>query len=156
MRAILACDKHGGIGYRGTMPWPKQVKDLTRFKELTTGATVIMGRGTWEATGMPKPLPNRKNIVVSRQDLDLPADVYQIKDLTTADLSGVDWCIGGASLLATLWDTITEIHLSRIRQEYVCDTFIDIPALRKDFICVSSQICLTHTYEIWSRNERTF
>jgi dihydrofolate reductase len=133
------------------MPWPKQKKDLARFKELTTDTTIIMGRGTWDATGMPKPLPNRTNIVVSTQDLDLPADVIQVRDLQAADLSTVDWCIGGAQLIGSLWDQIDELHLTHLFDEYECDTTIDLNDLKKEFYCERSQLTLTHTYEIWKR-----
>ena len=151
MKAILACERNGGIGHQGAMPWPKQDKDLARFKELTTGTTIIMGRGTWESNGMPKPLPNRTNVVVSTQDLELPIDVVQIKDLEDADLSSVDWCIGGAMLFGSLWSQFDEIHLSRLFAEYNCDTTVDLSALEKDFYCARSQLNLTHTYEIWKR-----
>ena len=154
MKAILACEKNGGIGHQGSMPWPKQDKDLARFKELTTGKIIIMGRGTWESKGMPKPLPNRKNIVVSTQDLDLPDGVDQIKDLQNADFSEVDWCIGGAMLVGYFWSDLEELHLTRLRAEYECDTIIDLVALEHDFYCSRSQLCMTHTYEIWKRRTK--
>jgi dihydrofolate reductase len=110
-----------------------------------------MGRGTWEATGMPKPLPNRKNIVVSTQELDLPDDVEQIKDLQSADISNIDWCIGGAMLVGYFWNDIEELHLTRLRGEWECDTIIDLVALENDFYCARSQLGLTQTYEIWKR-----
>jgi len=153
MKAILACEKNGGIGYRGSMPWPKQSADLKRFKKLTDGTTIIMGRRTWESSDIPKPLPNRKNIVVSRSELSLPEGVKQIKNLEEADLSNIDWCIGGATLLGQLWNEINEIHLSHLRNEYECDTHLDLTMLKKDFTLCRSQICLTHNYEIWKRNE---
>ena len=151
MKAILACEKNGGIGFDGSMPWPKQDKDLARFKELTTGKTILMGRGTWESSGMPKPLPNRTNVVASRQDLNLPIDVVQIKDLENADLSEIDWCIGGAGVVGCLWDQFDEIHLSHLFDEHECDTWIELSELEKEFYCSRSQLCLTHTYEIWKR-----
>jgi len=151
MKAILACEKNGGIGHRGTMPWPKQSKDLARFKELTLNSTIIMGRGTWEATGMPKPLPNRTNVVVSTRELDLPIDVVQIKDLAGADLSTVDWCIGGAQLVGSLWNQIDELHLTHLFAEYDCDTTIDLASVEEEFYCTRSQLNLTHTYEVWKR-----
>ena len=173
MRAILACEKNGGIGFEGSMPWPKQDKDLARFKELTLNKTVIMGRGTWEATGMPKPLPNRHNIIVSTQedllsnsDLNFEYDaeervwftngventsvgqVFNIDDLDVADDA---WCIGGALLFGSLWHRINEIHLTHLFGEHECDTIIDLVALENDFYCSRSQLCMTHTYEIWKR-----
>ena len=162
MKAILACEKNGGIGFDDSMPWPKQEKDLARFKELTTGKTILMGRGTWESKGMPKPLPNRKNIIFSRSstplfDLSLE-DVGQVWDLegwlkneVTIKHSKDYWLIGGAGLLASLWDEIDEIHLSHLREEYECDTWIELDVLNKEFYCSRSQLCLTHTYEIWKR-----
>lgn len=151
MKAILACDRTGGIGYKGSMPWPKQPKDLKRFKDLTTGKTVIMGRGTWESTGMPKPLPNRTNIVLSRSDLSLPEDVIQCKSIEDVDTHKVDWCIGGAEVFKSLFDQIDEIHLSVIRDEYTCDTQIDLAHIASEFELVRDQLCLTHNYQIWKR-----
>jgi dihydrofolate reductase len=151
MKAILACEKNGGIGYKGSMPWPKQEKDLARFKELTLNKTILMGRGTWESTGMPKPLPNRKNIVFSQQNLNLPDGVEQRELFDKID--DVDWVIGGAKMIELVWDYIDEFHLSHIRSEYECDTHLDLTRLREDFILTRSQICLTHNYEIWKRKE---
>lgn len=60
---IAAHCKNRGIGYQNTIPW-KCPEDMQHFKKVTTGHTVIMGRKTFESMGS-KPLPNRKNIVVS-------------------------------------------------------------------------------------------
>ncbi len=60
---IVAVAKNNVIGNKGTMPW-KIKGEQRRFKELTTGHTIIVGRKTFEAEG--KPLPNRKTIVVSK------------------------------------------------------------------------------------------
>jgi len=151
MKAILACEKNGGIGFEGSMPWPRQKTDLARFKELTLNTTILMGRGTWESEGMPKPLPNRKNIVASSSDLDLPEGVEQIKELTITDLPDVDWVIGGAGLIENLWEGIDELHLSHLRAEYECDRHIDLSSLERDFTLTRSQMCVTHNYEIWKR-----
>jgi len=154
MKAIIACEKSGGIGKDGAMPWPKDEKDLARFKELTLNSTVIMGRGTWEGKGMPKPLPHRQNIVVSTSQLTLPEDVLQIDNLTSLDILDdlkVDWCIGGAGLFHSLLPQIDEIHLTRIRGEYDCDTKIDLQRIKDEFTCVHDLMCITHDYEIWKR-----
>ncbi len=150
MRAILACEKNGGIGFNGSMPWPKQEKDLARFKELTLNTTILMGRGTWESTGMPKPLPNRKNIVVSTQKLDLPENV-ELVDLNVDVTPDVDWIIGGAELVRSLWEHIDEFHLSHLYKEYECDKHLDLEQLEEDFYRERSQICISHKYEIWKR-----
>lgn len=66
MKAIIvAMDKNNGIGANNDMPWRGKIPgEMARFKELTTGNTVVMGRKTFESIG--RPLPNRDNIVVSR------------------------------------------------------------------------------------------
>lgn len=62
---IVAFDLARNIGYQGDMPWGKTMKaDLKRFKELTYGKAVVMGRKTYESIG--RPLPDRLNIVMTR------------------------------------------------------------------------------------------
>ena len=175
MKAILACDRLGGIGYEGSMPWPKQTKDLKRFKELTMGKTIIMGRGTWESKGMPKPLPGRFNVIVSSTKEPLfDASLAELNEETrewsyngkpntgvgqTWDLEGYNklypdaWIIGGAGLVNSAWDMIDEFHLTRLRETYECDTHIDLMRLASEFELERSQLCLTHNYEIWKREQ---
>ena len=63
---IWAQDKNGGIGKDGKLPWHIS-EDLINFKKITSNNTIIMGRKTWES--LPKkPLPNRRNIVLSSKN----------------------------------------------------------------------------------------
>src|SRR5690625_6813220 len=67
------------IGINNDMQWHLQ-KDLAHFKKVTSGHTVIMGRKTYESIG--RPLPNRKNIILTRQQsLNVPEKVQLIRDL---------------------------------------------------------------------------
>ena len=157
MKAILACEKNGGIGKDGAMPWPKDKKDLMRFKELTLNKTILMGRGTWEATGMPKPLLNRQNIVVSSQNLILPDDVILLDNTNYKTLVvdfKVDWVIGGANLFNSLLHMVQELHLSHLHKSYDCDRHIDLDIINKEFELISEEVCLTHIYKIYKRNKR--
>lgn len=62
---IAAMDRNRNIGLNGDMPWGKTMQsDLQRFKELTTDKAIVMGRKTYESIG--RPLPNRLNIVITR------------------------------------------------------------------------------------------
>ena len=63
LHLIWAEDQAGGIGQDGDLPW-RQRTDLQRFKALTLGHAVVMGRRTWES--LPFPLPGRENLVLSR------------------------------------------------------------------------------------------
>lgn len=150
MKAILACDPKGGIGYQGGLPWQRLDGDLERFKTLTTGSSIVMGRSTWDSLPF-KPLPNRHNIVVSTNRLDLPAGASQIFCTEDLILLQYSWFIGGAGLLESVWPYIDEFHLSRTFAEYTCDTFIDLVKLEQEFTCVGAENCTDHTYEIWKR-----
>jgi len=61
---IAAVARNRGIGYKGELPW-RLPEDMRRFKQITTGHAVLMGRKTFEALG--KPLPNRRNVVLTHR-----------------------------------------------------------------------------------------
>jgi dihydrofolate reductase len=145
MKLIVACDPKGGIGYNNKLPWSKIEGDLPRFKELTQGQNIVMGRNTWES--LPKkPLPNRTNYVLSSKMVDYAVTVFTI-DLVPND----SWIIGGAKVIETCWSLIDEIHLSRTFTEYTCDTFINLVKLEEDFVCWFKENLSDHSYEIWKR-----
>jgi len=75
---IWAEDTNGLIGEQGQLPWHLPA-DMHRFKTLTTGHDVVMGRKTF--AGFKRPLPRRTNWVLSRQVLSLPVGVRQLSDL---------------------------------------------------------------------------
>jgi dihydrofolate reductase len=149
MKLIVACDPKGGIGYNNKLPWTNLQGDLPRFKELTTGKVILMGRNTWES--LPKrPLPNRINVVVTKQDIMGVTTLTGLPDKDTMDLSDV-WLIGGAKLINSSWHLIDEIHLTRTLAEYTCDVSIDIVKLQREFVCWFKEQHEDHTYEIWKR-----
>jgi dihydrofolate reductase len=95
---IWAQSPSGVIGRDGGIPW-RVPEDMARFKELTMGHTVVMGRRTWESLP-PKfrPLPGRRNVVVSR-DTDYRADGADV--VTTIDKALQEphtWVIGGSQI----------------------------------------------------------
>jgi dihydrofolate reductase len=90
------------IGNQGTLPWHLP-EDLQRFKELTTGATVVMGRTTWESLpASVRPLPGRRNLVLSRDPAYAApgAEVFESLDDALAAADGDVWVIGGATVYA--------------------------------------------------------
>jgi dihydrofolate reductase len=149
MKLIVACDPSGGIGYNNKLPWSKIEGDLPRFKELTTGKVILMGRNTWES--LPKqPLPNRINVVVSSKDIPEITTLTSLPARDTMDLADV-WLIGGAKLINSSWHLIDEVHLSRTFAEYTCDTFINLVKLEQEFMCWFKEQHTDHAYEIWKR-----
>lgn len=128
---IVATDLKGCIVKDGKMPWHIS-DDLKRFKELTTGGVVIMGRKTFESLGC-KPLPNRFNIVVTRDvnKLDIKTgstDKFSIcssidaaMNHATADseLSGIGcvWIIGGSEIYAQTMQYVDVIERTIVNTE---------------------------------------
>lgn len=101
---IWAEARGGVIGAQGGMPWHVP-EDMAHFKATTLGAPVVMGRRTWESFPERfRPLPDRRNIVVTRQDDWTDAGAERAASLeaalTTADESAPDriWVIGGGQL----------------------------------------------------------
>ena len=93
---IVAIARSGVIGIDGKIPWHHPA-DMRRFKLVTTGHTVIMGRNTWASIG--KPLPNRRNIVVTSAMIP-GVDCAKSLDEALAQVDGDAWIIGGARLYA--------------------------------------------------------
>ena len=131
MKLIIACDPKGGIGYENKLPWSKIEGDLPRFKELTTGKVVFMGRNTYESLPV-KPLPHRINIVVTSKVIDGVRTIPRISVRNNMFYKDA-WMIGGAHLVNTNWWCIDEIHLTKTFTEYTCDRFIDLLHLEKTF-----------------------
>tara|TARA_B100000131_G_scaffold303746_1_gene328089 strand:- start:178 stop:642 length:465 start_codon:yes stop_codon:yes gene_type:complete len=96
MKGILvATSPENVIGKDNTIPWHYS-EDLKRFKRLTIGKTVIMGRKTWESLPV-KPLPDRRNIVITRQKID-GVECFKSIDRALEECKGDIWFIGGAGI----------------------------------------------------------
>lgn len=147
MKLILACDPNGGIGYQNRLPWTNIQGDLPRFKRLTEGHPVIMGRNTWDS--LPKkPLPKRINIVVTSRPFEQEGVTCVDSIINHSDFY---WLIGGASLIEQCWTFINEIHLTKVYDHYACDTFVDLLYIEANFNRTYSEMFPDHTYEIWKR-----
>lgn len=122
---IVALNPDRVIGRDGDLPWHYSA-DLKRFKRLTLGGVVIMGRVTWESLPI-KPLPGRSNIVVTSrtdEELDLPQGALACPSLDAAiamaetETPGRDvWFIGGARLYAEALRHVDTIDLTHVPDE---------------------------------------
>ena len=80
IKAILACDEEGGVSKKGTIPWPKNTKDLGWFKKNTTNNVVVMGSKTWVDPLMPWPLPNRINVLATTKKITSRGPINILKE----------------------------------------------------------------------------
>jgi dihydrofolate reductase len=122
---VWAEDAEHNIGIDGHLPWHLP-NDMKRFKELTTGNTIVMGRKTYES--FPNgPLPNRKNIVISR-DVN-----YSVKDpailindrhqlATVTDPSEKVMVIGGRTIFDLFKDDVDTLFVTKIHHTFAGDT----------------------------------
>jgi dihydrofolate reductase len=119
---------NGVIGRDGALPW-RLPEDMAHFRALTTGATVVMGRRTWDS--LPerfRPLPGRRNVVLTR-DASWRADgadvVHEVADALAAD--GDVWVIGGAEIYAAALPYADLTVITELREEF--DGDVHAPAL---------------------------
>ncbi|NNL54609.1 MAG: dihydrofolate reductase, partial [Woeseia sp.] len=112
---IVAAATNRVIGLRGELPWHLP-DDLRRFRKLTTGKPVIMGRLTHESIG--RPLPDRRNIVVSRQPGYQPAGCEVVASPTAALDAVADseeaMVIGGGRIYKQMLPLCNRIYLTRV------------------------------------------
>jgi len=123
---IAAVAQNGVIGNANALPWHLP-EDMKHFKALTTGHAVIMGRKTWESLP-PKfrPLPNRRNIVLTRDPAYRAEGATVVHSPDAARKVGADgtaYIIGGAELYAQMLPYAQRLELTEIDATYEGDAF---------------------------------
>lgn len=137
---VVAYAQNRGIGYQGRLPW-RLPGDLRRFRELTTGHTVLMGRKTFESIPDAfRPLPRRRNLVVSANPDFEAAGADLFADVETAlSACGEDcFVIGGGAIYAQTLERARRVYATEVAGSPLSDTYF--PELSS---------------EHWRRGERT-
>ena len=125
---IVAFDARHGIGINNTLPWHLP-EDLQRFKRITSGHAIIMGRKTYQSIG--RPLPNRRNIVLTRQ----ATSDWQVPGLETAHslpaalqlLNQQDaFIIGGADIYTQALPLCSTLLVTEVDHDAHCDAFFPV------------------------------
>ena len=126
---IAAASTNNVIGFNNKLIW-NIPNDLKRFKELTLGHSVIMGRKTFES--LPNPLPKRRNIIVtknkdySRNGIEVTSNIEDAIDLCKSDSQ--PFIIGGGEIYSQTIEIVDKIELTRVYKDYQGDAFFpDIP-----------------------------
>ena len=128
LNMIVAVGRNGAIGRKGELIWYIP-EDLKRFKRLTTGHPVIMGRTTWES--LPKkPLPGRRNIVLTtRKDMNFPGaetagSIAEAMEMTAGEEPFV---IGGAAVYNEMMPYVGKLYLTEIDSDAPdADAFLNL------------------------------
>lgn len=134
---VVAVADNGVIGRDGDLPW-RLPSDLKRFKQLTLGKPVLMGRKTWDSIG--RPLPGRPNIVITRDAAFAAAGATVVSSLDEAiavarreaEALGVDeiCVIGGGQIYAQAFDRADILHVTHVEAAVEGDT--RFPAIDPD------------------------
>ena len=161
IKAIMAVDEKGGISKEGSMPWPKNSRDLQWFKKNTLNQVVVMGSKTWEDPFMPSPLKDRINILFTNKDNSVyqGADAYfsgdiskEILKLQKKYLDRDIFIIGGSDIIRQSFDLFKEFYLTRIYGNFDCDKFIDINKIKNSMTLMKKIDCdQTCHFEIWKK-----
>ena len=153
---IWAQDKNKGIGANGKLPWHVP-EDLQNFKKITTNSVVIMGRKTWDSLPI-KPLPNRRNIVLSKtkqKNVETFNSWEMCIEKLKLEKTNKIFIIGGRSIYNIFYNQahflhITKIHLSNLDiNEYFPVTMTDI---KQKFLQLKQKpLSSQATYTIWEK-----
>jgi dihydrofolate reductase len=156
--AIVAMDESRVIGKNGSLPW-RLPADMAHFRALTTGHVVVMGRKTWDSLPAAyRPLPERTNVVVSRNPSNLslpqgvlsassPMEALAVARHAAAALGRSVWVIGGAEVYRALISSCDEVHLTVVSGKHDGDAWL--PEFESDFVHSSERSadgCKFHVY----------
>ncbi len=124
---VVAVSRNGVIGREGVLPWHIP-SDLKRFKAVTMGKPVIMGRKTWDS--LPKrPLPGRRNIVLTRratfvaEGAEVAANIEEALQMARADNPAEICVIGGGEVFRLFFPLADRIYLTEVDLEAEGETF---------------------------------
>jgi dihydrofolate reductase len=123
---IVAMDAEHGIGHGNQLPW-RLSTDQRRFKTLTMGHHILMGRNTWESIG--RALPGRKSVVISRQPGYIADDCHVVQSLEQGLVYAADhgedeaFVIGGAQIYALALPYSDRIYLTHVHTSGEADVF---------------------------------
>lgn len=143
---IVASSTNRVIGLNNSLPW-NLPPDMARFKQMTTNHTVVMGRRTYDSIG--KPLPNRRNIVMTKEgdlskyindQVEFCGSVYHLMDLV--EDCGDIFIIGGSEIYRLMMPYVSTIYLTQILQDFRGDTFL--PEFSENFVLVESSQVYRH------------
>ena len=130
LHLIYARARNGVIGRDGVMPWHLP-EDLAHFRRTTLGAPVIMGRKTWDS--LPerfRPLPGRRNVVVTRQTGWAAEGAHAAHSLAAARAlcapAPVAWVMGGAQIYAQALPLAQQVVVTEIDADFAGDAFAPV------------------------------
>ncbi|WP_068268489.1 dihydrofolate reductase [Caviibacter abscessus] len=150
---VVAVGKNLEIGKDNKLLWHIP-EDLKHFKQLTNGKTIIMGKNAYLSIG--RPLPNRKNIVLTDDDsLDNEKGIVVYNDIKKCISENSDaFVIGGASIYSQMIKYCDELHISHVDREFLdADTYF--PQFIEEFEKVYEKQFENFVYRVYKRKNKS-
>ena len=157
---LVAAAENNVIGKNNQLPWHLP-NDLRYFKNQTWGMPILMGRKTFESIG--KPLPGRKNIVITRNKnwkAEGAIVVHSLEEaIQLAEKDGVKeiFVIGGAEIFNDAFDKADRLYLTRIHEDIDGDTYLkgmkesDWEMVKNRFCTADEKNAYDHSFQLWER-----
>ena len=159
---IVAVSEDWGIGKDNELLWHIS-EDLKRFKKLTLGNTVIMGKKTWESLPM-RPLPGRKNIVLTddpNECIDCSVTAYSIEDaLSKCEKEEEIFIMGGGSVYRQFMPIADRLYITHVHKKAPADIYfpeIDLSIweiAEKEEFKADGENSIPYTYTVYERKSR--
>jgi dihydrofolate reductase len=158
---IVAVSEDWGIGKDNELLWHIS-EDLKRFKRLTSGNTVIMGKRTWES--LPRrPLPGRRNIVLTDDKTEIienAVTAYSIEDsLSKCEKDAEIFVMGGGSIYRQFLPIADRLYITHVHKKAPADIYfpeIDLKVWKiteKEFFKTDDEVSIPYTYTIYDRKK---
>ena len=149
LSAVVAVAKNGTIGRGNSLPWRLR-SDLQRFKRLTMGHSLIMGRKTYESIG--KPLTGRQTIVLTRQKgttiegVEIANSIADAVALVPND--SIPFVVGGADVYRVAMPMVTNLYLTRVLADIDGDSYFG-PWDESEFKCIVRSFVPADAFNEW-------
>jgi len=155
---IVAIADNHAIGKDNKLLWHLS-DDLKRFKRLTTGHTIVMGKNTFESLPI-QPLPNRRSLVIS----DVPDDHYEGCVMAYSIEEAIEKCdderenfvIGGGSVYRQFLPFANKFYLTRVHHDFEADTFFEVDLsdwelVEEEFVEVDEKNPFSSTFQVYTK-----
>lgn len=147
MNLIVSVALNGVIGCNGKLVHPIP-DDLRRFKKLTLGCSVVMGRKTFQTCLNSRPLTDRANFVLTHQEEDLPG-VVTIQNIEDVITNLPVWVIGGSQIYNLFLPYVSKMYVTHIHKSLIGDSYF-LPNWQ-DWVLESYEDRIGFSYAVYSR-----
>lgn len=137
LQLIVACSLDNVIGVENQLPWLPHHADMKHFRSYTTGKAVVMGRKTWDSIPAKfRPLPNRRNIVLTRQPSSEYPECMTIEEVVKLSKNEDIVCIGGGEVYNQMLPLCEELSVTYIHGNFMTKGAVTFNFDQSQWLCI--------------------